>query len=175
MSKIVFSEKVSIWLLEVPRGVSNHSGGQLGPPEVIFDLKKKIDFLKFFGFFKIFCPLELVCKISVFGPQTHQKWIKPARPNTFWHPGDRGSTWEAWLATIGPVSDPVAPVYCKIQTIAYGGILEAMPPGPGRFSKWSPRDRDFLICASKWTYQGPSLTKIWNWANQGIFRTGSTT
>jgi len=81
--KSFFSEKVSIWLLEVPRGVSNNSGGQLGPPEVIFDLLKKIDFLKFFGFFKIFCPLELVCKISVFGPQTHQKWIKPARPNTF--------------------------------------------------------------------------------------------
>ena len=130
---------------------------------MIWDLKKKIEFSNFSGIFltfRFFWPFELVCKISVLGPQTHQKSPGRARPNTFGHPGNRGSTCEAWLATIGPVCDALAPVYCKIQTIAYGGILEAMPPGPGRFWKLSQRDRGFFVRASQRTYQRPSLTAL---------------
>ena len=41
-------------LLEVSRGVRNHSGGQRGPPEAILNLKKKSIFRNFFDFPRFF-------------------------------------------------------------------------------------------------------------------------
>ena len=86
--------------------------------------------------------------------------MEHVQPNTFRHPGDRGSTSEAWLAPIGAVPDPLGPVSCKVQTIAYGDILGAMPPSLGRFWKFHRYSRGFFISASFLPYQGLSLTKI---------------
>ena len=64
-------------------GLHNHPGGYLGPLEVIFELFKKIDFLKFFRFSQIFWPLELVRTNSVFRPADPNFCITHARPNIF--------------------------------------------------------------------------------------------